>query len=244
MFQRGLICSGDGKQVFDLTNKVILVSGGTGDIGQAIVKGLREQGATVYFTGRRMVNDEFFVQGDITVESDRLNIVNFVDGNIDVLVNCIGVTSSEFTTDMWDNIIDTNLCSVYRFISLVLNKMSFGGSIINITSIGGKLAFPNNPAYQASKGGLDMLTKAIAYDNGKNNIRANNVVPGYISTRMTRISFENPNTCKAINNRTILGRWGTPEDLVGAVVFLASDESSYITGTDIVVDGGWCAKGL
>ena len=118
------------------------------------------------------------------------------------------------------------------------------GSIINVSSIGASLAFPNNPGYLASKAGISMVSKSIALDYGKYNIRCNNIVPGYIRTDMTAESYQNPESRAAREERTILKRWGEVNDLHGAAAFLASDASTYITGTDIVVDGGWLVKGL
>ena len=123
-------------------------------------------------------------------------------------------------------------------------KNSGGGSIVNITSLNSELAFPDNPAYVAFKGALKQLSKSAAVDLGKHNIRVNNVGPGYFITDMTKKSWEDPKKFKERANKTVLGRWGNPEDLVGVSVFLASDASSYITGQDIYVDGGWTIKGL
>ena len=117
-----------------------------------------------------------------------------------------------------------------------------GGSMINITSLNSELGFPNNPAYVSMKGGLKQLTKSLAIDLGEFNIRVNNLGPGYIKTNMTTGSWKNRKI--EIEDRTILGRWGEPEDLLGAVIFLLSSASNYITGQDIYVDGGYLAKGL
>ena len=117
------------------------------------------------------------------------------------------------------------------------------GSIINITSLGAELAFPNNPAYQISKAGLRQLTKAIARDWGEFGIRANNIYPGYIKTEMTSKSFADAELNQQRKNKTLMKRWGESTDLIGPVVFLTSEASSYITGTDIYVDGGWTANG-
>ncbi len=118
------------------------------------------------------------------------------------------------------------------------------GSIVNITSLGSELAFPDNPSYQMSKAGLKQLSKSIARDWGAKGIRANNICPGYMKTSMTEKSFNSPELKAARSERMILPRWGEPEDLVGAAIFLLSKASSYITGSDIYVDGGWVAKGL
>ena len=117
------------------------------------------------------------------------------------------------------------------------------GSIINITSLGAELGFPNNPSYQMSKAGLRQLTKALARDWGEFGIRANNIYPGYIKTAMTTKSFNDRKLNNQRSDNTLLKRWGEPEDLIGPALFLVSDASSYMTGTDIYVDGGWTANG-
>ena len=119
-----------------------------------------------------------------------------------------------------------------------------GSSIINVTSIGSMLGFPENPGYIAAKGGLRMMTKALAVDYGTSGIRVNALAPGYIHTDMTAKSFANPEENERRRKHTCLGRWGTTEDLVGAAIFLASTASAYITGQDLIVDGGWTAKGM
>ena len=123
-------------------------------------------------------------------------------------------------------------------------KSKIKGSIINITSMGAEQGFPNNPAYQASKGGVKQLTKALAVDWGQYGIRVNNIVPGYTNTPMNKISWNNKKLRKARADNTLLKRWAKPEEMVGPSMFLASDASSYVTGTDLIVDGGWLVKGI
>jgi NAD(P)-dependent dehydrogenase (short-subunit alcohol dehydrogenase family) len=123
-------------------------------------------------------------------------------------------------------------------------KKRYKGSIINITSLNSEQAFPENAAYVSSKGALKQLTKSAALDLGKYNIRVNNVGPGYMRTAMTMKSWEDPVKNKQRKEKTALNRWGTPSDLIGACVFLASNASSYVTGQDLYVDGGWLIKGL
>mgnify|MGYP006194349185 FL=1 len=125
------------------------------------------------------------------------------------------------------------------------------GSIINITSLNSEMAFPNNPAYPATEGGLKMLTKSFAYELGKYNVRVNNIGPGYFKTefhkqdgRLDKLNWEDENILKERSAKTLLGRWGEPSDIEGLAVFLCSDCSSYITGQDIYVDGGWLTKGI
>jgi NAD(P)-dependent dehydrogenase (short-subunit alcohol dehydrogenase family) len=106
------------------------------------------------------------------------------------------------------------------------------------------VGFPDNPGYVAAKGGLRLLTKALAVDLGPRDIRVNALAPGYIHTDMTAASFADPERHAARARHTCLGRWGEVEDLVGGAIFLASDASRYMTGQDLVIDGGWTAKGL
>ena len=163
------------------------------------------------------------------------------------MINCAGVTYGNnlfnYKDDDWENTYKVNLKAPYELTRRVADVMkSTGGSIINITSLNAELAFPDNPAYVAFKGGLKQLSKSLALDLGKYNIRVNNIGPGYMRTDMTKKGWANNR--KLIEDRTILGRWGTPEDLVGTAIFLLSNASSYITGQDIYVDGGYLTKGL
>ena len=176
--------------------------------------------------------------------------VNTDFGRIDVLVNNAGVTQSapltEYPDEVWWQTLSVDLYAPFalcRVFSPLMAKVG-GGSIINICSLASFYGFPNNPCYVASKGGLKQLSKALALDLSKKKIRVNNIIPGYIKTPMTIKSFKNNNRNKFIKDRIILNRWGNTEDLVGPIIFLSSLSSSYITGADIFVDGGWNAKGL
>ena len=122
--------------------------------------------------------------------------------------------------------------------------MHNGGSIINITSIGALQGFPNNPGYVASKGGTLALSRALALDYSKNNIRVNDIAPGYIKTDMTIKSFDDLEANQDRLNQMMIKRWGEPKDIIGAAIFLASDASSYMTGSSLIIDGGWISKGI
>jgi NAD(P)-dependent dehydrogenase (short-subunit alcohol dehydrogenase family) len=119
-----------------------------------------------------------------------------------------------------------------------------GGSIINATSMNAERAWPGNPAYVTAKTALRLLTKAVARDFGLRGVRANNLCPGYIKARMTGASYADPKLYEERLSRMMLGRWADPEDLIGPVLFLATDLSRYVTGIDLHVDGGWMAKAL
>ena len=117
-------------------------------------------------------------------------------------------------------------------------------SIINICSINAHQAFPNNPGYVASKGGILSLTRSLALDFSKYKIRVNSISPGYIKTNMTKKSFTSKKKFLERKNRTMTNRWGNPDDLFGIVEYLISKKSSYTTGQDFIIDGGWTSKGL
>ena len=167
---------------------------------------------------------------------------------IDILVNAAGISLSKDNStskfEVFSKTIDVNLISTYKCCEIASEFMSNCGSIINITSIGSFLSFPDNPGYISSKGGLRSLTKALAEDLSAKEIRVNNIAPGYIRTDMTENSFSDSVLNKQRIDRMMIKRWGTVEDISAAAIFLASDASSYITGTDIVIDGGWTAKGI
>ena len=169
---------------------------------------------------------------------------------IDILVNNAGITRGncifDYNMEDWKSTLKINLEVPFKLSQFVGGMMmeQKNGSIINITSLNAEQGFSKNPAYAASKGALKQLTKALAMDLGQYNIRVNNIGPGYFITNMTSKSFSNENSMKERKNRTILGRWGQPEDLAGIVIYLASDSSSYVTGQDFYIDGGWLAKGV
>jgi|TARA_R110002110_G_scaffold9467_2_gene46500 gluconate 5-dehydrogenase len=228
--------------MFSVKDKTIIVTGAKGGNGSAISDGLEEYGATVVRADLPRYNVRNPIQLDMLV-AKALQYDNRIDG----LVNCAGITRGndlfEYTDKDWEDTYEVNLKAPFELSRKVAKHMKeHGGSIINITSLNSELGFPNNPAYVAMKGGLKQLTKSLAVDLGKYNIRVNNVGPGYIKTNMTKQGWENNR--KEIEDRTILGRWGEPEDLVGTIVFLLSSASSYITGQDIYVDGGYLTKGL
>ena len=118
------------------------------------------------------------------------------------------------------------------------------GSIIHLTTMNAEQAWPGNPAYITAKSALRMLTRAVARDFGERGVRANNLCPGYVHTRLTEASFSDPGMYEERRSHTMLGRWGVPDDMVGPCLFLASDASRYITALDLHVEGGWLAKGM
>lgn len=241
--------------LFSLAGKTIIVTGAARGNGLAICEGLQKNGALVIGVDKSdNLNADFpnFVV-DITNKHDVSKLIGTVIekfGSIDGLVNNAGISLSSdtphFDDDVYEKTLAVNLDAVFYLTSLLCQHMAKfqAGSIVNITSLGAEQGFPGNPAYQISKAGVKQLTKAFACDWGMQGIRLNNLCPGYIKTSMTQASFNDPLMNEQRRSRTMLDRWGESDDLVGAVIFLLSNASSYITGSTIYVDGGWTSKGF
>ncbi len=242
--------------LFSMEGKVCLITGASRGIGLAIANSFHMAGAKVYGIGRTPSNvvavQWEYIACDVTQQEELMLVFNRIslDGcELNVLVNAAGVTNPNHSSDpirkfgytLGTNLLATYACCLEAFRHM---KAAGGGSIINVTSIGSELGFPGNPSYGASKGGLRVLSKALANDFGEDNVRVNNLAPGYIKTDMTKSSYEDPRMNQERLKRMMLSRWGEASDLCGTAIFLASDASSYVTGTDIFVDGGWTAKGL
>jgi NAD(P)-dependent dehydrogenase (short-subunit alcohol dehydrogenase family) len=245
------------EELFSLAGRVAIVAGASRGLGAAIAEGLAGAGASVIAVGRSSGPQAGVSRGvayrscDVT-DGDRFGAVvgDAVSdrGRLDILVNCASITRPaanglQRLAD-FDQTIAVNLRATYANCLAAAEAMAQGGAIINITSIGSVLGFPDNPGYVAAKGGVRMLTRALAIDLAPRRIRVNNLAPGYIRTEMTEASHADPARREARSRHTILGRWGEPKDVVGAAIFLASDASAYVTGQDLFVDGGWTAKGL
>ncbi len=164
------------------------------------------------------------------------------------LINNAGVTvsGSPQTDEAWDRTIDINLTAPFIWSRLYADQVTTGriasGGIVFIGSLATTMGFPGNPAYQASKAGVLGLSRAFAYDLGPAGIRVNCVSPGYIATAMTKGSFGDPAMNAARRAHTLLDRWGTPEDVAGVVAFLCSPAAAYVTGVNLMVDGGWTCQ--
>lgn len=249
---------------FTVVGKYVVITGAGGGIGLSLVQAFLEERAIVIAIARRAnmgwqgldiaypdtLLHELCDLSDEKAVKKLGDMLNEKYPAIDVLINnaCpnnIG-TKDAYDISAFETIRKIGLDAPYILCGKIAPLMAERkkGSIINITSINAESAWPNNPAYVTVKSGLKMLTKAIARDFGLNGVRANNVSPGYVHTRMTNQSFTDENAYQERCNRTMLGRWGKPEEIANTCLFLASDASSYITGTDIIVDGGWLAKGL
>lgn len=241
--------------LFSLAGRAAIVTGASRGIGWTLADALARAGASVMALARSATPD-FPLPNNVTYEPcDVLDVSTLEQcrddllsrtGRLDILINAAGVSTAGLSLDDFDEAIAVNLKGSYLCMHAVIPVMTAArrGSIINVTSLAAHRGFPGNPGYVAAKGGLRQLTRAIAIDLGSDNVRVNNIVPGYFETEMTRSSFSDPREHERREKHTMLGRWGQPSDLIGAVIFLASDASAYVTGQDIVVDGGWLAKGL
>tara|TARA_B100001057_G_C22824790_1_gene940953 strand:- start:523 stop:1290 length:768 start_codon:yes stop_codon:yes gene_type:complete len=245
----------------DLTGKNVLITGAGGDIGSFITSKYLEAGANCFCLDKNFKNlkkikkellDKIYF---IKVDFEKKNFIKILQKKInknlkiDILINNAGFTSSQkfskYSLKNWKKTLDINLTTPFILSQLISRKfMVSGGSIINITSLAAELGFPDNVAYVASKGGLKQLTKAMAIDLAKQNIRVNSIGPGYVKTNMTKKSWLNINKRKSRSDRIILKRWAEPKDIANVCLFLGSNLADYINGQDIYVDGGWTSKGL
>jgi gluconate 5-dehydrogenase len=251
------------KNIFSIEGKIALVTGSTGGLGYAFARGLAQHGATVILNGRNseklqarlqeLEKEGFLAYGyvfDVSQAEEVNATIHKIEkdvGPVDILVNNAGITVrtvlEEFKDDDWERIIDVNLKGAYLVAKAVAVSMieRKSGKIINIGSVQSELGRPGIAPYAASKGGLKMLTKGMAVDWAKHNIQVNGIGPGYFKTDMTRALHENPESDAWLRGRTPSQRWGNPDELIGALLFLASDASSYVNGHMIYVDGGLLA---
>jgi NAD(P)-dependent dehydrogenase (short-subunit alcohol dehydrogenase family) len=240
---------------FSLQGRLAIVTGASRGIGAAIAAGLAEAGAKVFGlsrSGTALTDVEPIccdLSDDAAVRCVFEDLARHHD-KLDVLVNAAGISlaASEAAgeLDRFRKTIAIDLTGVYATILAVypLLRKAGNSSIINVTSINSVRGFPGNPGYVASKAGLSGLTRALAADFAADGIRVNALAPGYVATDMTSTSFADPAMHEDRRRHTMLGRWGNPDDMVGAAIFLASSASAYVTGQELFVDGGWTAKGL
>ncbi len=253
--------------MFDLTGKIALVTGASSGIGRASAIALAKQGAVVTVAARRSVKltelareitqmgrESCPVVMDVTKSETITAAVNKtieMYGRIDILVNNAGVAEFspflDMTEEQWDKTIDTNLKGYFRVAQAVAREMAKHkwGRIINIASIasgGVGVGFPSVTHYCASKGGVVAMTEAMAIELAPMGILVNCIGPGVIETEMTEDILKDPKQAEVMLARAPLKRAGKPEEVASAVVYFASDESSYTTGSILYVDGGWLAN--
>ncbi len=241
--------------MFDLTGKTALITGATGGIGRAIAKTLNVQGANLILTDvnqealdafKAELGDKVAVfAGDITNPDDVKSLLNFSKQNfenIDILINNAGITkdtlSMRMTDEMWDKVLAVNLTAGFRLTREVLPQMmkKRWGRIISMASIVGVIGNLGQANYAASKTGLIAMTKSVAQEVAGRGITANCIAPGFIATPMTENLPDNVK--QAMLDRIPMKRMGSPQDIANVVAFLASEESAYITGQTINVNGG------
>ncbi|HUX44506.1 MAG TPA: 2-dehydro-3-deoxy-D-gluconate 5-dehydrogenase KduD [Terracidiphilus sp.] len=248
---------------FQLTGKVALVTGSSRGLGAGIALALAEAGAHVALHSSRAVPEAVSariaqtgvqtaaVVGDVSDAKVCASLVEQVVqrfGAIDILVNNAGTIrrapAVEHSDEDWQTVLDTNLSSVF-YLSKAAGKHMLArghGKIINIASL---LTFQGGitvPSYAAAKGGVGQLTKAFANEWASRGVNVNAIAPGYMETDNTEALRANPERARQILERIPAGRWGTPQDLAGAAVFLASGASDYVHGHVLVVDGGWLSR--
>ena len=251
--------------LFDLSNKVAIVTGGNGGIGLGMVRGLANAGATIAIVGRNVDKTQAAVseiealgvgsQSVIADVTDARAVVAMVDkivstlGGIDILVNNAGTSIRKRPEDLteaeWHQVIDTNLTSAFLCSKACypIMKSAGAGKILNNGSMTSLFASPLSTAYASSKGGMVQLTKALATAWAPENIQVNCFLPGWINTDLTiQARKDMPDLHEHVLKRTPADRWGEINDMSGIAVFLASAASDFITGTAIPVDGGFSAS--
>lgn len=247
--------------LFDLSGKVAMVTGGSRGLGKVAATALAKAGADVAVCGRNTADldrvtsamralgrkAEPFVL-DVTAKAtvhDGVERILGHFGKVDILVNNAGVNHRvpvlEFPEEAWDLVINTNLKGYFLVAQAVVPQMiECGyGKVINMSSILGTVALPNQVAYASSKGGVDQMTKVMALEWAKQGVRVNAIGPTYFETELVAQLRNDPERFNFINERTPMGRWGYPSELEGIVIFLAAPASDFITGQTIYIDGGW-----
>lgn len=251
-------------ELFSLDGLVAVVTGSASGLGRAIALGLSRAGAYVVCADVQVEANQTVMEEigydrsasfevDVTDERSVAELAEFAAkrmGSIDVLVTSAGIggrgPAASYDDELWRRVIDVNLTGTFRTCRAIGNHMidqGHGGSIITIASIGGMVAFPGSVGYQASKGGVVQMTRSLAVEWARHGIRVNAISPGHIATEIVRRQWESePELKEFFLSRTPLGRLGTPEDLVGAAVFLASAASAMVTGQILAVDGGYVTQ--
>ena len=246
---------------FDLTGLVAVVTGGGRGLGRAIARGLAAHGASLVLSGRTAstldeaaaeLDGQVLTQaGDVGIEADVIALRDAAlarFGRVDILVNNAGVnpiykTIEKTTLAEWQHILGINLTGTFLCAKHIGGVMAEAGSgsVINISSVAGHVGLRRSVPYCATKGGIELMTKALALDWAGRGVRVNCIAPGYFETDLTTGMIANETLSSRLLAQTPLGRFGRAPDLVGAAVFLASPASDYMTGQSIVVDGGYLA---
>ena len=237
----------------------VIITGGGNGTGLQIVKKFLELGARVYSLDIRFKKKAIQkskkldqIQIDLSQTKEIIKFTNYIfkkEKNIKCIVNNAGITleqsSNIFDVERyWDKTFDVNVKAPYLIVNYLKKKLNKKSTIVNITSISGRVAMKNNPAYNSSKAALSSLTRSLAFDLSETGVRVNSVSPGYIKTNMTKKSYLNKKKRKSRTDRMMIENFGDSKDIANAVIFLASNKSAYINGEELVVDGGLLKKGI
>jgi gluconate 5-dehydrogenase len=248
-------------KLFDLSGKTALITGSSRGMGFALARGLAQHGAKIVLNGqdaqrldravKSLQAEELDVEGQKFDVSDEPSVQKAVaeieernPGGIEILINNAGIQRRHpflaFPLEVFNQVVEVNLVSAFIVARAVAQYMARrkSGRIINILSLNAELARSSISAYSAAKGGMRMLTRSMALELAPMNIRTNGIGPGYFDTEMTEALVKDSDFDTWLRGRVPQGRWGKPEDLVGAAVFLASDASAYVNGQVLYVDGG------
>ena len=250
---------------FQLTDKVALITGGAGGLGKVFGRALAHAGASVALMARRIdviqteakaIADEtgrptMGISADVTDQAQVQNAVNqIIDqlGHVDILINSAGINirkpSTQFPLEEFRRVVDVSLtgsfiCSQICAPHMISQKW---GRIVNLSSMLGQVGLGERPAYTAAKGALIQLTRTLALEWSKHGVNVNALAPGPFLTELNLPISENPTVNQWFMDRLPIGRWGQPEELGGAILFLCSEASSFMTGNVLTIDGGWTAQ--
>jgi NAD(P)-dependent dehydrogenase (short-subunit alcohol dehydrogenase family) len=250
--------------MFDLTEKVAIVTGATKGLGQAMAVTLAKAGANIVVVSRHQEECDLAAEEIKALGVDALGcacdvskhdmiealVSKAIDtfGRIDILVNNAGtavtIPSKDVTENDWDKVLNVNLKGVFFLTQAVGKEMikQKYGRIVNIASMFGLVGDKNVLPYLVSKGGVIQMTRGLALEWAKYNIMVNAVAPGYVITSINEKELNDDKVRRYIHNKTPLRRYGLPEEIAGAVLYLASDEASFVAGSVYSVDGGWVAQ--
>lgn len=249
--------------MFDLTNRVAIVTGCNTGLGQGMALALAQAGADIVGVNRRVPDDTIELIAktgrkfhSVITDMSKMESVNLVIkeavtafGKADILVNNAGIIrrndAIDFTEKDWDEVMDINLKILFFMSQAFAKQVIHQGTAGNIINIASMLSYQGGirvPSYTSSKSGVLGLTKSLANEWAQQGINVNAIAPGYMETNNTEVLRADENRSSEILGRIPAGRWGTPEDMAGPIVFLASEASRYVHGYTIAVDGGWLAR--
>lgn len=249
--------------MFDLSGKTAIVTGGSRGLGWGMVEGLRSAGAEVAVIDIANVPESasgtdaerpalHYVPGNLldreSVRQSFERAVQALDGRLDILVNNAGMLDRrsclELPLESWDNVMELNITAVFQLCQLAgpIMMNQGGGKIINIGSVLSFIGGYHSSAYAASKGAIAQLTKSLSNEWAAGNIQVNAIAPGYMETSINNDLMKDAVRVPQINARIPAGRWGTPADVAGVVVFFASEASNYVSGAVLPVDGGYLGR--